>query len=181
MRSLMFTSFHLHSQSVFMHTVQTIFLVESDPLQSPSTLQQPVQFSLPALQVTVASNMFLRNEDVRHAALARDILQSILQSSTILDLVQFHQEVLVLAAELLVEQRFCRATVGAVGFAEDDDGIAVDDLLRLCLCGCHGGGAGASEGTEKTAEEGSYGCGVVVLLLRDRKEDDVTVRRFMCA
>jgi len=75
--------------------------------------------------------VLLGDEDVRHAALARNILERILQRCAIFDLIQFHQEVLVLAAELLVEQRLRCAAIRAVRFAEDDDIVAIDDLLRF--------------------------------------------------
>lgn len=136
----------------------------ADVLQSARTLQQPIQLPLLTLQIAVPANVLFRDEDVRHAALARDLLQRILQSSAVLNLIQLHQVVLVLAAELFVQQRLGGTAVGAVGFAEDDDGVAVDDLLRFRFGGRHGGRTGGSKGCDEAAEEGSYDCGVEVLM-----------------
>ena len=46
---------------------------------------------------------------------------------------------------LLIEQRLGSAAVWAVGLAEDNDAVLVDDGLSLGLCGGHGGGCRSSE------------------------------------
>jgi hypothetical protein len=128
-------------------------------LQNARTLQKPIQLPLLRLQVAISPNMLLINENIRHAALSRDLLQRILQRGAILHLIQLHQEIFVWAAELVVQEGLGGAAVGAVGFAEDDDGVVVDDGLGFGFGGRHGGGGGACEGCEEAADEGSYGCG----------------------
>lgn len=53
------------------------------------------------------------------------------------NLVQLNLEVFSI---LVVEQRLGRTAVGAVGFAEDNDAVLIDDGLGFGLCGRHGGG-----------------------------------------
>lgn len=106
--------------------------------------------------------MLLINENVRHAPLARYVLQRILQRSPILHLVELHKVVFFLATQLFVEQRLRGPAVGAVGFREHDDGIGVDEGLGFGFRRGHGGGGegGACEGRKEAAKEGSY-CGGV--------------------
>jgi hypothetical protein len=141
-------------------------------LDSTSRLQKPIKLSPLPLQVRVATNVLLADEDVGHGALARDAFECVLESGAVLytngtvstyrvkrdlgsehasrrqrlrmgergvkhtNLIKLHQKVL---CALLAQQRLGGLAVGAVGLGEDDDGVLVDDILCLGLCGGHGG------------------------------------------
>lgn len=104
--------------------------------------------------------MLLADENVWHRPLSRHLLESVLELSTVIDLIKLHDKEL---GSHLPEQAFRSRAVGAVRLREDSNGVAVDDTLCLCLCGGHGGGggSGACEGGEQTAKVGSYDCGGV--------------------
>jgi hypothetical protein len=53
-------------------------------LDSTSTLQQAIELTFLRLQVTVATNVILADEDVGHAALAGDFLEGILKGCAVL-------------------------------------------------------------------------------------------------
>jgi hypothetical protein len=53
-------------------------------LQGPSLLQQAGQFGLARLQIRVATDVFLVDEDVGDGALVGDLLQSVLDGSAVL-------------------------------------------------------------------------------------------------
>lgn len=98
--------------------------------------------------------MLLRDEDVRHGALARQVRERVLDCAAIVHLVQLD------GVELCarVGQKLLRgAAVGAVRLREDGDGVLVDDGLDFGLGGGHGCWAGGA-GEEVPQER--YGCGV---------------------
>lgn len=57
-------------------------------LDSPSILQQLRQLGLFALQLRIAANMLVVDEDIRHGALARNLLKRILNRGAVVDLVK---------------------------------------------------------------------------------------------
>jgi hypothetical protein len=52
-------------------------------LDSTSTLQQIIQLALLSLQVRVPTDVFLSDENVRHAALAGDLFERILEGGAV--------------------------------------------------------------------------------------------------
>jgi hypothetical protein len=55
-----------------------------DALDSTDTLQQAIKISLLRLQVAVATNMLLSDEDVGNASLSGDLFEGILESCTVI-------------------------------------------------------------------------------------------------
>jgi len=130
-----------------------MFVVGSMGLDGAGILEQVVEACLFRLQVRVSTNVLLRNEDVGHGGLARQLAQGRLDGRAVVNLVQLDGEEFRTA---VTEQLLCLAAVGTVGLGEDGDGVLVDDGLDFGLCGGHGGGAGGA--VEEAGEEG-YGCG----------------------
>lgn len=120
--------------------------IKKGVLQGPSLLQQLGQFSLARLQIRVATDVLLVDEDVGDGALVGDLLQSVLNGSAVLfiflggfslyffwflrgaggtgfacvlrtDLIQLESEVRGTHAG---QKRLGRFAVRAVGFREDD-------------------------------------------------------------
>lgn len=52
-------------------------------LDGTGRLEEIVKLAFPPLEFAVAANVLLRDEDVRHAALARDLLEGVLQGGTV--------------------------------------------------------------------------------------------------
>lgn len=75
--------------------------------------------------------MFLVDEDVGHGALVRHGFERVLDCGAVVNLI--HLQGINLRAELR-ERRFRRAAMGAVGFAEYDDSVFVNDTLGFGLC-----------------------------------------------
>jgi len=118
-------------------------------LNGASVLQETIELALLRLQIGVSTDVLLLDEDVRNAALTGDVLEGVLESCAVVNLIQLHQEVL---CALLVQQSLGGFAVWAVGLGEDHDGVVVDNLLRLVLCGHDGVGTeGASGGAAEEA------------------------------
>jgi len=104
-------------------------------LNGPSLLQKFWQLLLLRLQVRIATNMHLIDEDVWNSALVTDLLQSVLNCCSVLDLIELDG---VEVGTQLRQQLLGCPTVWAVRLAKDGDGIVVDDALSFGLCGGHG-------------------------------------------
>lgn len=118
-------------------------------LQSTSLRQHLLQTPLLGLQIRVSSNMLVVDEHVWHRALACDLGEGGLDRRSIVGFIELEE--LVFGAHV-GQEGFGGFAVGAVGFAEDGDCVAVDDALGLGLCGGHGFGI-ANKAAEVSAEE----------------------------
>ncbi|KAB8343264.1 hypothetical protein FH972_022852 [Carpinus fangiana] len=124
-------------------------------------LQDIGQLALLGLQVRVAANVLLVDEDVGHAALLRDALEGVLDGGTVVCVCMLVAALRLVAVSRrltalhLAQQALRGLAVGAVALGEDGDGIVVDDALGLGLCGGHAGGAGGAR--EEAAEDGGNG------------------------
>jgi len=83
--------------------------------------------------------VLLLDEDVWDGALTSQTLESILDSGSIIDLVELNG--IVLGAQL-AQERLAGLAVRAVRLAEDSDSIVINDGLSLGLCCRHSGGVG---------------------------------------
>merc|ERR1712137_1442566 len=101
-------------------------------LDGVSILEQLVELALLCLELGVAANVLLADEDVGHGALLSDVLESVLDGGTVVNLVEL--EDVGLCAHL-AEEALSGLAVGAVGLGEDSNRVAVDDLLCLGSCG----------------------------------------------
>jgi len=93
-------------------------------LNSLHLLEQVWQLTLLVLQVRVSSNVVSANEDVGNSSLTRDFLQSILDSRSIIDLVQLN------GVELGAQRRqklLGGFAVRAVRLGEHSHGMLGDD------------------------------------------------------
>jgi len=106
-------------------------------LDSTSILQQSLQIPLLALQLRISPDMFLRNEDVRHSRLARQVAERRLNRGTVIDLIQLNR---IKLRPVLAEQLLRRLAVGTVALGEDRDGVLVDNGLHFGFGGRHAGG-----------------------------------------
>jgi len=129
----------------------SLFIPLSNP-PNPSNrtrlLQQPRQVSPSGLQIRIATNMRLLDEDIGHGALIGDLLEGILYGGAVGHLIQLYEEVV---GAKLAEEGLGRPAVGAVGFGEDHHAMIGDDALGLF----HGGGGrhvGCGVGAEETTE-----------------------------
>lgn len=71
------------------HPLPPLFPISLSPSQSrcsnsPRIPQQPVQLPLLRLQIRVPANVLLLDEDIRHGALTRQFLQSVLESGSVI-------------------------------------------------------------------------------------------------
>jgi len=137
---------------VFLSVSICQYVHQTHDLGSTSIPQQRSQIPLLGLQIAVATNVLLPNEDIGHRALSRHLSERILDGRTVIDLIQLNGVVLCAG---LAQQRLGRLAVRAVGLGEDGDGVLVDDALGLCLCGGHTCGAGGAG--EEAGEEGNGG------------------------
>merc|ERR1711915_1161377 len=97
-------------------------------LNSVGILEQLRELALLALQLGVAANVLLADENVGDRALVGHLFKGILNSGTVINLVELED---VCLCALLAEESLCRLAVRAVGLGEDSNGVAVDDLLCL--------------------------------------------------
>jgi hypothetical protein len=104
-------------------------------LNGTSLLQKFWQLLLLRLQVRIATNMYLIDEDVWNSALVTDLLQGVLNGRSVLDLIKLDG---VEVGTQLSQQLLGRPTVWAVRLAKDGDSIVVDDALSFGLRGGHG-------------------------------------------
>jgi len=88
-----------------------------------------------ALEVRVAADVLLGDPGVGDGALARDLLEGVLDGAAVFHLVELEDGVVGVE---LVEGRLRLAAVGAVALGEDDDVVLVDELLDFLLGGGHG-------------------------------------------
>lgn len=76
---------NIHAQSTLLCHYSSHRLVSSSRyLDSASILEQVLELALLRLQITVSSNMFLRNEDVGYGRLARQIAERGLNRGSII-------------------------------------------------------------------------------------------------
>jgi len=122
-------------------------------LNSASILQQILQVPLLVLQIRVATNMLLPNEDVRHRRLARQVAERGLDRGAVIDLIQLNR---IKLGAALTQQLLRRLAVRAVALAEHRDGVLVDDALHLGLGRRHAGW-GQGPRSEQAADEGGNG------------------------
>jgi len=78
--------------------------------------------------------MLLSNENVRDGALVCDFLERVLDGGTIVNLIKLDG---VEVCAHLSERGLCGLAVWTVRFAEDGDGVVVDDALGFGLCSRH--------------------------------------------
>jgi len=104
-------------------------------------LQQLWQLRLLCLEVRVATDVLVVNEDVRDGALVGDVFESVLNCAAIVDLIQLND---VRLDAHLAQQGLGRLAIRAIRLGEDSDGVVVDDILRFGLCGHDGVWAGGA-------------------------------------
>ena len=135
------------------------------------------------LDIAVPTNVFLADEDIRHAALVGDLLQRILQRGSIicctkqsatvnltLALFSEHTDLIQLPdLELcsgLAQQLLGGLAVRTVALAEDGDGVVVNERLRF-LFGSHDALWGSrGEESLRDGEEAGENLGGIELLVR---------------
>jgi hypothetical protein len=84
--------------------------------QGTSLLQQAIELALFRLQIAVATNVLLANEDVGYSTLVRNLLESVLDGGSIVNLVEFNDERL---DALLGQKGFRLFAVRAVRLRKD--------------------------------------------------------------